>query len=161
MNHATSIIADTIIYLNVQPLAQNGFPYLCHYNHNLFLLLSGSHEDVWSSGFPNYNKMLQPWQDESRRYRETIIPARNNDHDWLRRYSADYSYFWVAAHCCLQICRNLLQLPLYSSHVLIHWDRVLWKWWNGWRSTSVMNVHPSSGMFMPLHLYSLYLELSL
>ena len=28
--HATLLTADTIIWLKVQPLAQNGFPYLCN-----------------------------------------------------------------------------------------------------------------------------------
>ena len=36
-------------------------------------------------GFPNYNELLQSWQDESRRYREAIIQARNNDHDLIEK----------------------------------------------------------------------------
>ena len=78
--HATLIIADTIIWLKVQPLAQNSSLYLYNYNHNIFLLLSGSHEDLWSSGCPNYNELLQSWQDESITYREICIQAKNNDH---------------------------------------------------------------------------------
>ena len=125
--HTTLLTTDTKIWLKVQPLAQNGSPYLCNYNHNLFLLLSSIHEDLWSSGCPNYKKLLQSWKDESRRYREVVIRARNNDHDWLRRYSTDYNYFWAVAHCFLQICRNLLQLPFYSSHGIINWDHILWE----------------------------------
>ena len=79
--HTTLVTTDTIIRLIFQPLAQNSSQYLYNYNHNIFLLLSGSHEYLWSSGFPNYNELLQSWQDESRRYREAIIRARNNNHD--------------------------------------------------------------------------------
>ena len=140
--HATLITSDTIIWLKVQPLAHNSSPYLYNYNHNIFLLLSRSHEYLWSLGCPNYNKLLQLWQDESRRYREAVIRARNNDHDWLRRYSMDYSYFWAATHCCLQIYCNLFHLPLYSLHGLIHRDRVLWETME-WMAISFSNECPS------------------
>ena len=152
--HATLLIADTIIWLKFQPLDQNGSPYLCNYNHNLFLLLSGSHEDLWSSCIPNYNKLLQSWQDERRKYREVVIWPRNNDPNWLSIYPIDHSYFWAAAHCFLQICRNLLKLPLYSSHGLIHWECILLETmeWMAIRFSNecpslLWHVHPDTPVF--------------
>ena len=159
--HTTSVTTDTIIWLIFQPLARNSSQYLYNYNHNIFTLLSGSHEDLWSSGYHNYVKLLQPWQDGSRKYRKAVTRARNDDHDQLRRYIVDFSYFWAATHCCLRICCSLLQLPLYSLRGTISLDRVLWetKEWMG--IISAMNVHPSLGMFSSLHLYPLHLKLSL
>ena len=79
--HTTLVTADTIIWLIFQPLARNSSQYLYNYNHNIFLLLSDSQEDIGSSGSPIYNELLQSWQDESRKYRKAVIRARNNDHD--------------------------------------------------------------------------------
>ena len=160
--HTTLVTDDTIIWLIFQPLAWNSSQYLYNYNHNIFPLLSGSHEDLWSSSFPNYDKLLQSWKDESRRYRKAVTQAKNNDHDQLRRYSMDWSYFWAAAHYCLQICHSLLQLlPMYSSRGIIPLDRVLWATMEWMAIISAMNVHPSFGMFILLHLYPLHLKLSL
>ena len=44
--HTTSVIANTIIWSRVQPLAQNSSPYLYNVNHNILSLLLGSHEDL-------------------------------------------------------------------------------------------------------------------
>ena len=159
--HTTLLTTDTIIWLKFQPLARNSSQYLYNYNHNIFLLLSSSHEDLWSLCCPNYDELLQSWQDESRRYRKVVTRAKNDDRDQLRRYSVDCIYFWAATHYCLQICCSLLQLPLYSSHGIITLDCVLWETMECMEIISAMNFHPSLGMFGSLHLYSLHLELYL
>ena len=159
--HTTLVTADTIIWLIFQPLARNSSQYLYNYNHNIFPLLSGSYEDLWSSGWPNYDKLLKLWQYERRKYRKAVTRARNNDHDQLRRYSMDCSYSWAVAYCCLRICCSLLQLPLYSSRGIVSLDRVYWATMEWMAIISAMNVHPSLGMFILLYLYPLHLKLSL
>ena len=160
-DHTTLVTADTIIWWVFQPLARNSSQYLYNYNHNIFPLLSGIHEYLWSSGFPNYDKLLQSWQDERRKYRKVVTQARNDDHDQLRRYSMDCSYFLAMVHCFLQICCILLYLPLYSSCGIVSLDRVLWATMEWMAIISAMNVHPSLDMSDPLHLYPLHVELSL
>ena len=56
--HMTLVTAYTIYSINFQTLAQNSSQYLYKYSHNFFQLLSGSHEDLWSSRCPNYDKLL-------------------------------------------------------------------------------------------------------
>ena len=159
--HTTLLTASTIIWLKVPPLARNSSQYLYNYNHNIFPLLSGSHEDLWSSGCPNYNKLLQSWLDERRKYRKAVTWARNDDHDQSRIYSVDCSYSWAAVHYCIRIYCNLLQLPLYSLHRIVSFDRILWETMEWMAIISTVNVHSSIGMFILLHLYPLHLELSL
>ena len=141
------------ILLIFQPLARNNSQYLYNYNHNFFPLISGSHEDIWSSGFPNYDKLLQLWQDRSKKYRKVVTRANNDNHDQSRRCSVSCSYPWVAAHCCIWICCSLLQLPLYSLRGIVSFDHIIWATMEWMVIISAMNVHPSLGMFILLHLY--------
>ena len=155
--NATLITADTIIWLNFKPLAWNSSQYLYNYNHNIFPLLLSNHEDLWSLGFPNHDKFLQSWQDERKKYRKVVTRARNDDHDQSRRYSIDLIYSWAAVHCCLWICRIILQLPLYSLCGIVSLDHVLWETMEWMEIILAMNVHPSLSMFGLLHPHSLYI----
>ena len=56
---------------------------------------------------------------------------------------------------------SLLQPPLYSLRGIVTFDHVLWETMEWMVIISAMNVHPSLGMFILIHLYLLHLELSL
>ena len=147
--------------INLQPLAQNSSQNLYNYNHNFYPLILGSHEDLWSSGCPNYDKLLQLWQDRRRKYRKAITRANNDNHDQSRRCSIGCSYPWAAAHCCIWICCSLLQPPLYSLCGIVTFNCFLWVMMEWMAIIFVMNAHRSLSMFILLHLYPLHLVLSL
>ena len=90
-----------------------------------------------------------------------VTRARNDNHDQSRRYSMDCSYSWATAHCCIWICCSLFQLPLYSLCGIVSFNRVLWETMEWMAIILAMNVHPSLGMLVLLHLYPLHLKLSL
>ena len=153
-----SITAYTIKSINLQPLARNSSQYLNIHNHNFYPLISGSHEDLWSSGFPNYDTVLQLWQYRRRKYRKVVTRASNDNHDQSRIWSVSSIYPQAAMHCCIRVCCSQACCSLRG---MITFDRILWETMEWMAIISTMNVHPSLGMFSLLHLYPLHLELSL